>query len=304
MRKVVISLIDYKGQQKTDACLSSLDQMRFTNMEVEVVVIDNFPSSPFKSEKKYKNFQMTILRPEKNLGFAGGHNLGIQYAKNKDVDFVVVLNNDTTVDENLLVELIRPCEKDAKIGAVVPKIYFMKGHEYHKDRYKQSDLGKVIWYAGGHMDWDNINGVHEGVDEVDKGQFDQDRRVDLLTGCCVLFTKSALQAIGGFNESYFLYYEDADLNERLKKEGFKIHFAAKAHLWHLNAGSTGGSGSVLQDYFISRNRLLFGMRFASHRTKIALVRESLRILATGREWQKIGVKDFYRRKFGKGSFGL
>ncbi len=142
------------------------------------------------------------------------------------------------------------------------------------------------------------------VDQVDTGQFDQDRRVDLLTGCCVLFTKSALMAIGGFNESYFLYYEDADLNERLKKAGFTIHFAAKAHLWHLNAGSTGGSGSVLQDYFISRNRLLFGMRFASNRTKLALVRESLRILVTGREWQKIGVKDFYRRKFGKGSFGL
>lgn len=304
MKKVVISLIDYKGQQKTDNCLDSLEEMNYPEIIVEVVVIDNFPSNPFKLGKTYKNFKTTVLRPKENLGFAGGHNLGIDYMKNIGADYIVVLNNDTVVDKDLLVELLRPCEKDAKIGAVVPKIYFLKGHEFHKDRYRPSDLGKVIWYAGGHMDWDNINGVHEGVDEVDKGQFDQDRKIDLLTGCCVLLSRDAILKVGGFDASYFLYYEDADLNERLKRNGFKIHFASHALLWHLNAGSTGGSGSVLQDYFISRNRLLFGMRFASTRTRLALFRESIRILLTGREWQKIGVRDFYLRKFGKGSFVL
>ena len=59
-----------------------------------------------------------------------------------------------------------------KIGLVSPKIYFAPGFEFHKDRYKEEDLGKVIWYAGGEFDWDNIGNIHRGIDEVDQGQYD------------------------------------------------------------------------------------------------------------------------------------
>lgn len=152
------------------------------------------------------------------------------------------------------------------------------------------------------MDWDNINGSHRGVDEVDKGQYDTPSSTDLLTGCCVLFPRQILEKTNGFDEKYFLYYEDADINERIKRMGFTIWYQPTAVLWHINAGATGGSGSVLQDYFISRNRMLFGMRYARLRTRIALVRESISLFRKGREWQKIGVRDYYRGKFGRGSY--
>lgn len=101
-----------------------------------------------------------------------------------------------------------------------------------------------------------------------------------------------------------MYYEDADYSVKAKKKGIKILYWPSAIVWHKNAGSAGGSGSTLQDYFISRNRMLFGMRYAPLRARFALFRESIRIMFTGRYWQKRGVIDFYRHKFGKGTYGI
>lgn len=152
------------------------------------------------------------------------------------------------------------------------------------------------------MDWGNVLGSHRGVNEVDKGQYDRMDRTDFASGCCLLIKREVLETVGMFDEKYFLYYEDSDLAERAKRKNYSIMYAPKAYLWHKNAGSAGGSGSALQDYYITRNRLLFGMRYASIRTRIALLKESMRLLVTGRAWQKKGVRDFYLRRFGKGSY--
>lgn len=304
MQKIAISLITYNSHDKTIACLESLDKIQTGDVELSVIVIDNASKEKFQYTKKPQNFSLTILHQATNSGFSGGHNVGISYALKNEADFILLLNNDTTVDPQLLVSLHQALEKDKKVGAVVPKIYFEKGHEFHKDRYTKDELGKVFWYAGGKMDFENVVGDHRGVDEVDHGQYDKEEVVELLTGCCVLLRSEVFRKVGMFDERYFLYYEDADLHERLKKAGYLVKYIPKAVLWHSNAGSTGGSGSKLQDYYISRNRMLFGMTYAPIRTKIALGRESLRLLVTGREWQKIGIKDFYTRNFGKGSYNV
>lgn len=303
MEQLVISLLDYNGADKTIACLRSLEKLTTDTFNFSIVIIDNYPQGKFSlGDEKFPTLEIEIIKNKEARGFSGGHNVAFQYALKKGADYVMVLNNDTIVDKDLAKELIRTAREDRNRGAIVPKIYFAKGHEFHKERYDEKDLGKVIWYAGGRMDWDNINGFHIGVDEVDRGQFDNAGKTRLLTGCCVLLPREVIERTGGFDERFFLYYEDADLNERIKRLGYTIWYEPKAVLWHLNAASTGGSGSVQQDYFISRNRLLFGMRYARFRTKIALIRESLRLLISGREWQKKGIRDFYMRRFGKGSF--
>lgn len=305
MDHIVISIITYNNADATHACLASLAKLHHEGIKVEVVVVDNASREPFTLNKEeQETLTVTVLRQEKNLGFSGGHNAGIRFAREKSANYVLPLNNDTVVEPALLTELVHVAHEQKKAGAVVPKIYFQKGHEFHQDRYEKKDLGKVIWYAGGMMDWDNVVGKHRGVDEVDHGQFDKTEQTDLMTGCCVLLPMDVLHRVGGFDERYFLYYEDADLNERIKKRGYEIWYAPQAVLFHANAGSTGGSGSSLQDYFISRNRMLFGLHFAPLRSRFALVRESLRLLAAGRQWQKIGIRDYYARRFGKGSFPL
>jgi GT2 family glycosyltransferase len=217
---------------------------------------------------------------------------------------VLILNNDITVDKNLLVGLTEVAEEDKKIGIVVPKIYFSKGSEYHKDRYTEKEKGHVFWYAGGLIDWDNMIASHRGVDEVDHGQYDRTEETEFATGCCMLLRVDVADNIRGFDERYFLYLEDLDLNMRVKSEGYTIVYAPKAYMWHQNAGSTGGSGSKLQDYFTTRNRLLFAHTYASLRTRFALFRENIRLLRTGREWQKNGIVDYYLHRFGKGRFNL
>ena len=187
---------------------------------------------------------------------------------------------------------------------MAPRFIFAPGFEFHKDRYKKEERGKVIWFAGGMIDWKNIHGHHRGVDEVDHGQYDRIWEADFITGCCLAARRQVFEKIGLLDRRYFLYYEDLDFCQRAKRAGFKILYIPAAFLWHQNAGSAEGSGSNLQDYYISRNRLLFGLRYAPLRTKLALARESLVNLFSGRPWQKRGILDFYLGKFGKGNYPI
>lgn len=152
------------------------------------------------------------------------------------------------------------------------------------------------------MDWNNVIGHHKGVDKVDEGQFDKKEETEFATGTCMLISRAVIEKTGMFDERYFLYYEDNDWCMRIKRAGYKIMYTPKSLVWHKNAASGGGSGSALQDYYITRNRLLFGLNYAPARTKVALIRESFRLLAKGRKWQQIGVRDYFMKKFGKGSY--
>lgn len=300
--KVFVTTISFNNSKATSECLESLEKIKKDNIDLTIVVIDNASKEKFETENKYKNFKLHLIRSEKNLGFSGGQNLGIKYALSRGADYLVILNNDVIVDENFLLELISSFRDN--IGIVVPKIYFAKGYEFHKDRYRDSELGKVIWYAGGILDLKNVIGSHKGVDEVDTGQFDRAEETDNATGCCMAVKREIFEKLGMLDENYFLYYEDSDFNLRTKKAGYKILYQPKAIIWHKNAGSSGGSGSPLQDYYITRNRMIFGMRYAPLRARIALIHESLTILRTGRHWQKKGIVDFYKGNLGKGSFAL
>ncbi len=303
MVTVFLSLITYNSHDSTFACLDSLDSLNLDGISLKVFIIDNASNVLFTLDgKKYKKITPQVIRSEKNTGFSGGHNIILRKAIQDDADYAMVLNNDVTVGADLLKELVLLAESEKSAAIICPKIYFEKGSEFHKERYKSGDLGKVIWYAGGEMDWKNVIGHHRGVDEVDDGIYNTTDVTEFATGCCMLIRVSVLKKIGFFDERYFLYYEDADLSQRVKYVGYSIFYEPKGVLWHANAGSTGGSGSHLQDYFISRNRLLFGMTYAPLRTKIALLKESFKLLSTGRKWQKVGVRDFFRRKFRKGSY--
>lgn len=301
MKNVFISILTFNDNESTQNCLASIEKLTVRNFKLSVVVVDNASEEKFVTENKYNNFELIILRNEENLGFSGGQNTGIEFSIRNGADFVLILNNDTILDKDLVEELLKPFS-DSNIGITVPKIYFAKGHEYHKDRYSEKELGKVIWYAGGFMDWANVIGKHIGVDEVDNGQFSKQAEIEIPTGCCMLLSREVLEKSNFFDERFFLYYEDADLGMRIKQLGYKITLNPGAILWHLNAAATGGSGSSLQDYYISRNRMLFGFKYVNFRVKIALVKESILILLKGRKWQKIGVRDFYLNIFGKGSY--
>ncbi|PIP74679.1 MAG: glycosyltransferase family 2 protein [Candidatus Levybacteria bacterium CG_4_9_14_3_um_filter_35_16] len=301
MNKVAIVTVNFNTEKDTLALLSSIKKIKKNSFILEVIIVDNGSKNKLVFPQDFKG-KIILIRSEKNLGFSGGFNIGIKKALRQDVDYVLIVNNDTLIFAEMIENLLKVLKENPKIGIVTPKIYFAKGHEFHKARYKEQELGKVFWYAGGYMDWANIASVHRGVDEVDKGQYDSIEKTEFASGCCMLIKKEVFEKVGMFNEKYFLYYEDADFTRRVEKAGFDIYYVPSAILVHVNAASTGGSGSVLQDYYITRNRLLFGMRYAPLRSKIALIKESIRLLRSGRDWQKKGIIDFYIGRFGKGSY--
>lgn len=303
--KVSIVVLTWNGLNLTKDVLSDLEKIDKENLDITVIVVDNgSKDNTVKVLKNYKFSQMKykLLANNDNLGFADGNNTGIRYALKTGSDYIILMNNDVVVPKDLIVNLVKVIKVDPKIGLVSPKMYFAPGYEFHKEKYKKADLGKVIWYAGGEIDWKNVYSIHRGVDEVDRGQYDKKIETDVANAACVIIKREVLTKLKGLDSKYYLYWEDADLCRRARLNGWKIVYTPKAYLWH-KVSQSSGIGSDLNDYFITRNRMLFGFRYASVRSKFALFRESVRLLGFGRKWQKIGIRDFYFSKFGKGSWG-
>lgn len=297
MKSIWIVTVCYNSEKETEKCIKSLLKVDRKDFEISVLVIDNGCKVSFTSSEN----KVHVVRSEKNLGFSGGNNLGITYALSRGADFVLLINNDTIADPKLLVSLFQAYKTESNVGIACPKIYFERGHEFHIEKYSKEEKGSVIWFAGGGIDWKNSISYHRGVDEVDKGQYEISEDITFSTGCCMLIPRAILKQVGMFDDRYYLYFEDADLSVRMIKSGYRILYVPSAKLWHANAASS-GSGSELHDYYLTRNKLLFGMKYSPLRTKFALVRESIRLLLFGRPWQRRGVIDFYLGRLGKGSY--
>jgi len=297
-------ILAYNGINLTLDVLDCISKLNLRGINAETIVVDNASkddTTTVLKDFKLPNMDFKLIANKENLGFAGGNNVGMKDAVKRGADFIVLLNNDIIIPKNLLKVLVDIALENPKYGLITPKIYFAKGYEFHKERYSKKDLGKVLWYAGGIIDKKNVYSFHRGVDKVDKGQYDKEGETDNANAACVLIRGDLIKEIGYLDEKMFLYWEDADFSRRAKNAGWKVIYTPKTHLWHKVSVASGGPGGEINDYFITRNRLIYGFRYSPLRTKFALVRDSVRLLFIGRKWQKMGVIDFYIRRLGKGS---
>ena len=299
--KLGIIVLNYYGLADTADCLTSLQPICQENPAVKVYVVNatDRPSQKDATQGEVlgRQFPFVSVIETPNLGFSGAHNHGTKVALSQGAAEIMWLNNDTTVPPNFL-QPLQATIKDKSIGAVTPKIYFSPGREYHHVDYAKEDIGKVIWYAGGIIDWDNIYAFHRGVDEVDRGQFDQKQETDFCTGCCFITRSDVFERVGFFADKLFLYYEDTDWSIRLHQAGLKTLYEPNSVIWHKNAGSTKGSGSDLQVYYQTRNRIYFGLKYAPYKTKAALIRESLHKWQSGSTMEKKAVRHAFTNRFG------
>ncbi len=263
MITVAIVVVHFNTEAETKECLSSLAKIEHTGMHTYTYVVDNGSKEILQIPEKDLPRNTQIIRSDANLGFTSGNNLGISIAvRETDPDYVVLLNSDTIVKPDFLEKLIAVAQAQPKLGIAVPKIYFSPGYEFHKKSYKPEQRGKVLWFAGGSIDWANLDAFHRGVDEVDRGQFDQTDQTEFATGCCILLPRTVIERVGTLDPRYFLYLEDADWSLRIIQAGYQLYFVPEAVVWHKNAGSSGGAGSVLHQYYQTRNRLFFFWKYA------------------------------------------
>lgn len=297
MKRVSVVIVNWNGKNDTVDCLSSLRKLKTQDYDLRVYVIDNGSTDDSVDVIRREHDWVTVVETGENLGFSGGTNVGIRRALREKAQYVWLLNNDTIVDRDALSVL--DAFTDENIGIAGSKIYFAPGKEYHRNRYSKNEQGKVIWYAGGQIDWANMYASHRGVDFVDTGQFRSVEDTPFVTGCSMIVRRSVYDAIGLLDERYYLYLEDVDFCLRAKRHGFRIVFVPSSVLWHIGAGSSGGAGNPLHEYYITRNRLLIGMTYAPLRTKIALIREAFRHVFGDSSLRRRAILDACFCRFGK-----
>ena len=295
-KEVYIIVLNWNGKEDTLECLESLEKINYSNYKI--VVVDNGSEDDSVSETKKQFPKVKIIENKKNLGFAGGNNVGIKYAINSGARYVLLINNDTTVEENFLSELVEVGESDEKVGVLGSKIYF----------HSEPDR---IWFAGGKVSWLKNKGTHIGLDQIDNGQYDKIKETDYLTGCCLLIKREVIEKIGVLEEDYFLYYEDTDFSLRAKNADYKIVYVPKSKIYHKISRST-KPGSSDYIYYHTRNGLVMARRTGSLSNKIILyphcvylfLKQIIKIIfiPKKREWAFAvlkGEKDFLSGKMGK-----
>lgn len=305
MAKIAAIIVNWKQPELTIKTVDSLLATNYKPHNLIIYIVDNCsPDKSFSILRNHysRNKKIKVIKTTSNGGFSGGNNFGILKASKIKPDYYLIANNDILFDKNFIKPLVNPFSKDKYLAATSPKIYFAPGYEY-KNTYSKDEIGKVFWSLGGTIDWDNVVGNNFAIDEVDRGQYDNNLpKLDWVTGCCLLVKASAMDKLKGFNDKYFMYLEDLDFSVRLQKLGLKFMIVTESVIWHLNSASS-GAASELHNYFMTRNRLIFGFKYASLKTKMALFKHSItQLFTTPSVWQKRGIVDYYLNKLGKGSW--
>lgn len=297
---VAIILVNFNTPQETKECVESLLSLNDSRFTYQLIIVDNGSKQELHLPKKMMSDKIEILRMEANIGFTGGNNLGISHAvKTINPDYFVLLNSDTVVDPDFIQTMLDRFNQEPELGICSSKIYFESGFEFYADDYSTQQQGKIIWYAGGEIDWQNLVGFHRGVDELDRGQFDHLRYCAYATGCSFMLKREVVEEVGILDKRYFLYLEDLDWSIRAVRKGYKVGFCPESIVWHKNAGSTQGSGSVIHQYYQTRNRLLFFLKYGRWRTKITAIGLILRKLIYGNPTERKAVRDYLLGTFGK-----
>jgi len=303
MIKICLIIPNYQGEKNLPECLETLFQSIGRKRGPTVLVVDNHSRKKFIKNISKKYPQAEWIKNQKNRGFARAVKQGLSYSQKNRFDYTVILNNDVTFPKSFIIDLKKFIKKNPEVEIFSPKIYFYPGCEFHQDRYKKTERGRVIWYAGGQIDRQSWLFSHQGVDQVDTGQFDQISKTDFATGCCLVVKNSLIRKIGSFDSRFFAYFEDVDYSLRAKKQGSQAFYTPDIYLWHKNAGSS-GSGSFVHDYLLTRNRILLSGRHARLKTHFYVLKEALKLILKGRPGQRQAVKDFFLRNFGRGSLDL
>lgn len=246
MKLVSLITLNLNQPAVTEALLDSLFSKN-TYPNIEIIVVDNNSTVNPIPQWKEKYPTVQFIRAERNLGFTGGNNLGIAHAKG---DYLFVINNDTEVTESLIGRLVATMEQHPEIGVISPKINYF-------------DKPDILQYTGyTDMNYYTARNRCIGQFEKDNGQYDYlTGKTGYAHGAAMLVKREAMEKAGVLCDNFFIYYEELEWCERIKKAGYEVWVDMQAMLYHKES-MTVGKQSAFKEYYMNRNRILFNRKHA------------------------------------------
>ena len=260
-----IVILNWNGLTDTLGCLESLQHLHYAAHRIVVVDNGSTDGSAEALRRTVSHPPIEIIEAGRNLGYAGGNNLGIRYGLDHGADFILVLNNDTTVDPMLLDELLGAADRHPEAGCFGPWIFYM----HDPDR---------LWFM--RSEWD---AALSAFTAPGKGRFASELAhesisTEYVCGAALFFRANVARQVGLLDERFFLVYEDSDWCFRARRAGFECVTVPTARVWHKIGTSFGSEASPLRTYFSTRNKLLWAEKHVSRREWWRILRAALRRL--------------------------
>ena len=295
---ITIVVLNWNGVTDTLVCLNSLAALTYANFTV--IVVDNGSTDDSLARLRAYNapYPLTLIATGRNLGYAGGNNVGTRHALECGADFVLVLNNDTTVAPDLLERLLDSAQCNADAGVFSARILYF-------------DEPKRVWFDGAFWNPSSLRLEWPGQGEAESSLGTADHETDYACGAALFFRSEVARQIGLLDESFFLVWEEVDWGFRARKAGWRNVVVPTARVWHKIGVSFGSESSPLRTYFSIRNELLWFSRHAPFSARLRLWLKNLRRLTpkfsmgSGQSaWLKRmswAVQDYVRAWLGRGN---
>lgn len=237
---VSIIILNWNGKEHLKKCLKSIKAISYPSYEV--IVVDNNSTDGSKEMIEKEFGSVKLIKNQKNLGYAGGNNRGIEESKGK---YIFILNNDTEVNKGFLEPLVKVLDSDKSVGCVQPKLVYGD----HRDLLNA--VGSYLTSTGFLY--------HYGYRKnADLPMYNRPLSIYSAKGAAMLLRKSALDKVGLFDEDFFIFFEETDLCHRLWLAGYKVKYEPASTIFHYEAVDT---SRQMKDF--TRNYLSFRNRIAS-----------------------------------------
>jgi GT2 family glycosyltransferase len=237
---ISVVVLNWNGDRIVEECLMSLRTQSYH--PVEIIVVDNASTDGSADLIKMRFREVKLIVNDRNLGYGGGNNVGIQASHGK---YIMILNNDARIDPDCIKELKRSIEKDKRYGACASKILL-------------DGKGNLLDAAGITIYRDGLSIGRGRLENADRYQ--REEEVFFASGCACLLRKEMLDDIGLFDEDFFAYADDTDMGWRAQLAGWKCIYNPKAIVYHLHSASS-SAYSPLKAFLVERNRIWVAMKY-------------------------------------------
>jgi len=251
--RVTAVLINFGAPDDTFDCVRSLLAPKYPALRI--IVVDNGSPPPARDRlRSGLPAGVELIQSDRNLGFSAGNNVGIRRALEAGADYVLIINNDATLEEHALRVLVDTAGSEPNLGILSGKILVA------------TDAGPTseVWCAGGSWHPLRATAYATGMGESDRGQYESRGETEFFPGCLWFIPARVLERVGLLDEDFFLYVEDADYCLRVRQAGYRLVYEPRAVCFHKVSRSTWqdrGRASPMVNYYTNRNRFLMARKW-------------------------------------------